>query len=199
MGNNRTPSRSYGASVDMTTLGESAYLYSTDDSPLSTQGTSDKYKDNIEYLSGELRILVPEETYGSDADIKNYPQTDFSPILDKSIAFAEGLEQEELASQAMSLLNNLKSLVSRVSWDRIEISDVPDLLPFAIEDGSLIFEWIHPNFRIGFNIEPDLSQSGWHLISNRELGNIVASGHLDIRELSKLNLWLLNFLMIFLE
>ena len=199
MGNNRTPSRSYGASVDMTTLGESASLYSTDDSPLSTQGTSDKYKDNIEYLSGELRILVPEETYGSDADIKNYPQTDFSHILDKSIAFAEGIEQEELASQALRLLYNLKSLVSRVSWDRIETSDVPELLPFAIEDGSLIFEWIHPNFRIGFNIEPDFSQSGWHLISNRELGNIVAFGYLDLRDLSKLNLWLLNFLMIFLE
>lgn len=33
-------------------------------------------------------------------------------------------------------------------------------------DGSKMVEWIFPKFRVGFNLEPDPEDSGYHLVSD---------------------------------
>ena len=94
-------------------------------------------------------------------------------MLGKAIAFAENLEHEELIWQSKKLLAAIERVFPGGS------SFLPDLLPWPSDDGSLGFEWIHKDFRIGFNIELDPSESGWHIVTSRKLGGIMVSGSID--------------------
>jgi hypothetical protein len=73
---------------------------------------------------------------------------------------------------------------------------VPLLHPQSREDGSILFEWILPNFRLGFGLEDDPSQSSWFLVSDETLGSINGYGFLPAGDRQKLFLWLINFLIL---
>ena len=44
---------------------------------------------------------------------------------------------------------------------------IPPLNAYLDEDGSVLIKWSIGDFRIGFNIEPNIADSGWHMISNK--------------------------------
>ncbi len=44
------------------------------------------------------------------------------------------------------------------------------------DDGAILLEWFAPHKRIGFSIEPDPAESGWFLVSDSTLGDVVMSG-----------------------
>lgn len=37
---------------------------------------------------------------------------------------------------------------------------------YVEQDGSILCEFIHPQFRIGLCLDPDLGQSSWYVVSN---------------------------------
>ena len=59
-----------------------------------------------------------------------------------------------------------------------DLSRIPPLHAHVDEDGSVLLEWILPDFRIGFNIEPNPDDSGYHMVSNKNLGERTESGQL---------------------
>jgi len=69
--------------------------------------------------------------------------------------------------------------------------------PFAVtlDDGSVLIEWIAVNMRIGFGVELDPAESGWHLVTKPELGNVGASGYLAGLDLGWLATWLISFVI----
>jgi hypothetical protein len=52
------------------------------------------------------------------------------------------------------------------------------------EDGSVFFEWIFKDFRIGFSIEVNIEESYWYLITNKNLEEFNVSGELKANELN---------------
>ena len=40
------------------------------------------------------------------------------------------------------------------------------------KEGSVLIEWISPDFRFGFNIEPDTKDSGWHIVAGEKFGDL---------------------------
>jgi hypothetical protein len=80
----------------------------------------------------------------------------------------------------LSIIGQMIQLVKQEREGR-EPNDMPPLPPLRAcvdIDGSVLLEWIFPDFRVGFNIEPDPQDSGWHLVSNKKVGEITASGQL---------------------
>ena len=81
-----------------------------------------------------------------------------------------------------------------------QFNDCADYLPrlsaAVTDDGSLLFEWAFPEYRIGFNIEQDHRESGWFLVTKPSLGGIAASGFLNGADLQPLALWLLGFVVM---
>jgi hypothetical protein len=77
----------------------------------------------------------------------------------------------------------------------VDLSYLPELQGFIADDGSFLLEWIFSEYRVGFSIEPDAEQSSWFLITNRNLGEISASGFIAGNDLNSLVLWLLNFIL----
>jgi hypothetical protein len=87
------------------------------------------------------------------------------------------------------LLTSIDVIVSEL-LDRINAltvgSGLPPLRTFRPEDGSVLMEWIFPDFRIGFSIDPVEEDSSWYLVSNSKLGNIMRDGYLSDVDIPKL-------------
>jgi hypothetical protein len=75
-----------------------------------------------------------------------------------------------------------------------EAGNLPELHSRLVEDGSVLFEWVLPQLRLGFGLEEDPSDSGWFLVTGDELGSISASGRIEGADLPRLVSWLLNAL-----
>lgn len=76
---------------------------------------------------------------------------------------------------------------------------LPPLQAFLTEEGTLLLEWIMPNCRLGFSIDPIPEESSWYLITDVTLGAIAASGFLQKATLKPLVRWLLSFLALPLQ
>lgn len=71
----------------------------------------------------------------------------------------------------------------------------PPLVLQNLHDGSVLIEWIYPDFRIGFSFESNIKESSWYLVSNKHLKEVSSSGLLDISEVEGLLIYLLHFII----
>jgi len=95
------------------------------------------------------------------------------------------IENPCVAKQLDSLLLIVDKIVSTLMKFEEDLKLIPPLQPHVEEDGSVLLQWVFPDFRIGFNIEPNPTDSGWHLVANKRLGDITASGQLtNMREIT---------------
>ena len=90
----------------------------------------------------------------------------------------ERLPRDSTTQQARALLIDLQRILNT-----LDSSYVPDLAVYVDKEGELLLEWALPDFRIGFSIEQDPSQSGWFTIAKPSLGGLVASGDLQSDDL----------------
>ena len=90
----------------------------------------------------------------------------------------EEIENSAVAQQLEGLLLTIRGMIEIAKRERPDVGDIPPLHAYVDEDGSALLEWIFPDFRVGFNLEPNPSDSGWHLVSNKKLDEITASGQL---------------------
>jgi hypothetical protein len=72
---------------------------------------------------------------------------------------------------------------------------LPPLRFRRLDDGTALIEWIFKDFRTGFTIEKDERESGWYLVSNRNLNETSESGSLVFREIDSLLSKLLSYVM----
>jgi len=90
---------------------------------------------------------------------------------------------KDSAQQARDLLSAIQETLK---WFPDFSDMIPQLRHSIAADGSVLFEWIFSDYRIGFNIEPNPQESSWYLVTNRKLGEISASGfisHINLRVL----------------
>lgn len=106
------------------------------------------------------------------------------------------LASVNMAHHAKRLLASIQETLSLFQQLRLDLSPIPQLKAFSAEDGSALFEWIFSDYRIGFNIDPNpAAESSWFLITNRNLGEITASGYIPWVDLNALIRWLLGFIL----
>ncbi len=133
----------------------------------------------------------PEENYGSisaasfptDKDseyFRNLPSnlnilTSASDAIRK---IADPEKQRDVVKFLLSMQNIL--LTNRFALD--SIGSVPPLRININEDDSVLIEWIFRDFRIGFSIETNRSQSNWYLVSNKNLNQVDFSGLLSSKD-----------------
>lgn len=59
---------------------------------------------------------------------------------------------------------------------------LPALNAYTLDDGSLCLEWATSDYRVGFGIEREPSESGWYFVSGDKFGNLNTSGQFDKSE-----------------
>ena len=102
------------------------------------------------------------------------------------------IQNPNVAEQLDKLLSIIDKIFYVAQQGKIDLSYIPSLNAHVDEDGSVLVEWIFPDFRTGFNIEPNPDDSGWHLVSNKALNEYTASGQLA--DMNEIILFLLKFI-----
>jgi len=104
------------------------------------------------------------------------------------------MSNKSIVSEATNLLYIIRDSIIYFGVG-YELSYLPALSAFKVDDGSVLIEWIFDDFRIGFSIEPNVDESSWYLVSNEKLGDIGASGYISRNNINNLVLWLINFVI----
>ena len=104
-------------------------------------------------------------------------------------------ENQEIANEARRVLLVIQETITTFQHFRFDLSYLPELRAFNVDDGSILIEWIFDDFRVGFSIGPDMQESSWYLVSSKNLGEISASGYIPKTDIKDLILWLINFVI----
>lgn len=104
------------------------------------------------------------------------------------------ITDENLSQQALKLLSVIQHTLNTRAFLDVK-SCIPYLHAAMPEDGSILFEWIFKDYRVGFHIEPNPQESSWTLITKKSLGEICASGYITDIDQHKLVSWLLYFIV----
>ena len=143
-----------------------------------------------------IKAPYTNETSGGNVSEDYFSIPIETDIVGPAYALIDEIDGGDLAQRAAVLLSAIQEGISSLTQFNVDISQLPQLRGYAVDDGSLLFEWIVPDFRLGFNIELESRDSSWFLIANRKFGEITASGYLAGIEMKNLILWLLNFILV---
>ena len=133
------------------------------------------------------------ETTGATTSMRFFPVPRGSSLIHQAWGTIEMTRSPSVAGAARSLLVAFERTVVSFALLGLDVGHLPPLKAFNLDDDSAVIEWIFRDFRIGFNIEAEMDESGWYLVSNETLGGIGASGRIAEQNLERLLLWLLDF------
>lgn len=161
---------------------------------------------------------IVDESFGESQQVKYFPlpiedsikqlqtasfvyTTNYYPLsvgqdpLGLAWKLIHNLSNKDLIQQAKKLLLTIQNALYVFQPFLVDLSCIPLLQAATPEDGSILFEWIFSDYRIGFSIEPNSQESSWFLITKKNLGEICASGFISDIDLNKLISWLLYFII----
>lgn len=134
---------------------------------------NDVFTDLVATSASFLIGAFSEIVNGSTAEpIVGVPKVILPPVADPLASARESLAAMPPSAQrarAEALLHEIGSL-------RGVQGATGSMQALVTEDGSILLEWFAPHKRIGFSIEPDPAESGWFLVSDSMLGDVVMSG-----------------------
>jgi hypothetical protein len=151
------------------------------------------------YPDNEFHYTIPikpvDETLGGNINAHFIPLPKETHFIKSALKVIRLAENQDVAREARNLLLLIQDTISNFQRFGFDMSYLPQLLAFNVDDGSVLLEWVSKDFRMGFSIEPDSRDSGWYLVTNRNLGEISASGYTSQINIHPLILWLLNFIL----
>jgi hypothetical protein len=103
------------------------------------------------------------------------------------------IQNSRVREQVDELLSTLRNMLGVIQQVRGDLGHIPPLHASPGDGESVLVEWVFPDFRVGFNIEPNAEDSGWHLVSNKNLDELTASGYL--RNVQEVVALLLDFIL----
>ncbi len=149
--------------------------------------------------SGEYYVSLDasESTAATNEQVFSLPRSGIRDPLRSVIDISKQIQDSSVAEQVTGLVAAINRILCHVQQRCGDLIEIPQLRAHFEEDGSVSLEWIFPDFRIGFNIESNPDDSGWHLISNKKLGAIAMSQPLpkDFKNKSETIARLIEFIL----
>jgi hypothetical protein len=152
----------------------------------------------------DSKIFFPEhsrayETYIANETFGEKPFLSFfsfaeSRLIKSALETIKTAPDQDIANEARKFLVLLQETVSSLQQLNFDLAFIQPIQAFISENNTIILEWIFKNYRIGFSFEENSHESGWYLVSKRELGEISASGYLN-PNIKNIVLWLINFVI----
>lgn len=150
-------------------------------------------------VPSDLSFVFPaetaNETIGERPGACPFPSSLGSSLVEPARHAVCQARNEPVAAKAREVLSAAQEVITVLENASFELDHLAPLRAFCVEDGSLLIEWIFPDFRVGFSVESTLEDSGWYLVSNKHLGEISASGYISNVNLKSLILWLFSFVV----
>ena len=144
------------------------------------------------------RLGDKDETHNGRYDLRFLPLT-VQNLTTPAWSAVGQVENQKVADEARRILWIItETSLTFQSWG-FDLGHLPQLHAFAVQDGSILIEWIFDDFRVGFSIEPILSESSWYLVSNAKLRDINVAGDISQDEFETQNLILKILTFVFLH
>ncbi len=144
--------------------------------------------------SGTYTQQITNETFGEKPFLNFFSPAE-SRLIRPALETLKTAKNNEVSNEAEKFLLLIKETVSSFQQMSFDLTFLPPIRAFENDDGSILIEWVFKNYRIGFGIEVNPSDSGWYLVAKRELGEISASGYTSNTNTRNTILWLLNFVI----
>ena len=137
-----------------------------------------------------------DETYSGRPDLR-FLSLSVQSLIIPAWGDVGQVEDEKVADEARRILSIIAETILIFQKRAVDLEHLPRLHAFDVQDGSILIEWIFDDFRVGFSIEPILTESSWYLVSNAKLGDIGDFGNIsqDESETQNLILKLLGFVL----
>lgn len=100
-----------------------------------------------------------------------------------------------VAQEANEVLAAIERTAQYLALSGQEIQNLPPVMLFAQEDGSVTIEWPSVDYRLGFTIEANPDESGWYLTTSERLGEAGSYGYLSQIDVRFLAYLLVNFIV----
>ena len=165
------------------------YVHETNSGIVSSLFPEDEFS-NLDELGDR------DETYRGHSDLR-FPPLPVQDLITPAWRTVASVKDETVANECRRILLIIAESILFFPTRGFDLGHLPNLLAFDVEDGSILIEWIFDDFRVGFGIEPTLSESSWYLVSNIRLGDINLAGEMPKNELETqdLMLHLVNFVV----
>ena len=176
-------------SIEETSSDSSDYLSDISSGTASTSGSlGEDSEENYSNISAAPALPDMDSQY-----FRNLPSSlnVLANAPDTIRRIADPEKRRDVVTFLLSIQNAL--LTNRFILDRIGTFS-----PLRInlnEDDSILIEWIFRDFRIGFSLETDRSQSNWYLVSNQNLNQVDLSGLLSSQDIEELLTSLIAFVI----
>jgi len=138
-------------------------------------------------------IVGLDETIGGELLTHYFQIPDDGSLIKRAWDITRKTENPDVVREARKLLSIIKDMMAIFPQMGLDLIYLPRVNAFNLDDGSVLIEWKFNDFRIGFGVELNIEESGWYLVSNKNLGEISASGYITIKDVRGLVLWLFNF------
>jgi len=119
---------------------------------------------------------VPDETIGTSEPTESFSLRQEPNPTREAWKIIPQIQNKSVVKQLGELLSTISRLVLEAQKTPGSLSHIPPLYAHVLEDGSVVLEWRFPDFRVGFNIEPQRVDSGWNFVSGNKLKELSASG-----------------------
>lgn len=159
------------------------------------QGTISGKRSTIDDIFNKVVESSFQGTLGNDLFWQYSQPFKSSNIIGRALLGVDATKPQEMINIALRILLNIQTTVDAFKDSRTFPDYIPQVRTFAPEDGSILIEWNFDNFRIGFNIEEDISENSWYLISNN-LGKVSASGYIIDSNIESIVSWVLAFIFL---
>jgi len=143
----------------------------------------------------QIPVRLVNQTIGGSIYVNYLPVTSSTAATRKAREAVTRVADRGIAANAEALIGAIETTLTRWAALGLDPGAVPELQVFLPEDGSILLEWGSPGYRVGFSLERNEAESGWYLVSTRELGQIGASGYMGHTAKDKLVQWLLDFIV----
>jgi hypothetical protein len=158
------------------------------------QGTT--FKD-ITTIGDSSDYQLSTATTGGHVSSNYFPIPVGSNFLKQAWGIVYRVKDKELSKEAEHLLLIIHKNISYLQQRQIDLSYLPPLNAKETEDGSILFEFVHQDYRFGFIIGPKPSDSGWYLVTSKKMGGGNNSGFLSDVNIETLVSAFLNFIITY--
>jgi hypothetical protein len=105
------------------------------------------------------------------------------------------IEDTQLANEAQKFLLIIQKNLAYLQEAQVDLNHLSFLNASIVED-SILFEYVHRDYRFGFIIESSLEHSSWYIVTNKKFGDSSSSGVFTETNLDGLIFSFLNFIIL---
>lgn len=142
---------------------------------ISDAGTSATSSD-----SNSIRFSVkpqqPSQTMRGGDKARFISLSDDTEFMQNAFSVISRVKDVKVAKTGAFILGEIENLISRLKNEIPDSHNIPKLRGAITEEGAFLIEWATEKFRAGISIEPDERDSGWYLVTTRDLEDINNSG-----------------------